>query len=461
MTRELYRHEPVFRRELDRCCEILRPHLGLDLRDVLYPTSDRADDAAARLRQTAITQPALFAVEHALAAFWRNCGVEPDGFVGHSIGEYVAACQAGVMSLDDALRLVAARGALMQEMPAGAMLSVSLPEAEVRAILPAELDVCTVNGPELTVVGGPVEAVEAFAARLAEDEIHHQRLHTSHAFHSRMMDPVVARFEEIVRGVTLRAPELPFLSNLTGDWITDAQATDPRYWAQHLRGAVRFDDNLRALLQRPERILLEAGPGRGLATLARRHPARDAGMLILHSLPGPKDPAGEEETLWGAVAELWHVGVEPRWARLYDGLRRLRLRLPTYPWDHTRYWLGVRDEETQESHEYVARGAHAVAQPKFFGPRNEFEAGVLQIFRDLFGLENLGIYHNFFHMGGDSLLAVQLVRRLQQRFGVQIPLRAIWDVTNTAEVAQLVARTLDAQAAPAEAEPALAEPQPA
>jgi phthiocerol/phenolphthiocerol synthesis type-I polyketide synthase E len=461
MTRELYQHEPVFRAELDRCCELLRPHLGLDLRDLLYPPAGAEEAAAARLRQTALTQPALFVVEHALAVFWRNCRVEPDGFVGHSIGEYVAACHAGVMSLEDALRLVAARGALMQAMPAGAMLSVSLPEAEVRAILPAELDVCTVNGPALTVVGGTAEAVEAFAAQMEARGVHHQRLHTSHAFHSRMMDPVVARFEEVVRGVTLRAPELPFLSNLTGGWISDAQATDPRYWAEHLRGTVRFDDNLRALLDRPERVLLEVGPGRGLATLARRHPARDEGMLVLHSLPGPRDPAGEEETLWGTVAELWHVGIEPRWPSLYDGVRRLRLRLPTYPWDHSRYWLGVRDEETQESHEYVVRGAHVRTPPTFFGPRNDFEAGVLQIFRDLFGLENLGIYHNFFHMGGDSLLAVQLVKRLHERFGVQVPLRAIWDVTNTAEVAQLVARTLDAQAASPIAEASLAEPQPA
>ncbi|HEU0302213.1 MAG TPA: acyltransferase domain-containing protein, partial [Longimicrobium sp.] len=464
MAREVYDHEPVFRGVVDECCEILRPVLGLDLRDVLYPAGGAGEAAAERLAQTALTQPAIFVVEYALAVLWRSCRVEPDGFVGHSIGEYVAACLAGVMSLEDALRLVAARGALMQEMPPGAMLSVSLPEAEVRAILPAELDGCTVNGPALTVVGGRAEAVEAFAAEMEAREVHHQRLHTSHAFHSRMMDPIVARFEALVRGVALRAPELPFLSNLTGGWITDAQATDPRYWAEHLRGTVRFDDNLRLLLDRPERVLLEAGPGRGLATLARRHPARDERMVILHSLPHPKDPAGEEQTLWAAVAELWHVGIEPRWAALYEGLRRLRVRLPTYPWDHARYWLGVRDEETQESHEFIARGAHGRTPPKFFGPRNDFEAGVLQIFRELFGLENLGIYHNFFHMGGDSLLAVQLVRRLHERFGVQLALRAIWDVTNTAEVAQLVARTLEAQAATAGDEAIgapLAEPQPA
>ncbi|HEX2076967.1 MAG TPA: phosphopantetheine-binding protein, partial [Longimicrobium sp.] len=297
--------------------------------------------------------------------------------------------------------------------------------------------------------------------------VHHQRLHTSHAFHSRMMEPVLARFEEVVRGVTLRAPELPFLSNLTGGWITDAQATDPRYWAEHLRGTVRWDDNLRALMDEPDRVLLEVGPGRGLATLARRHPARDPRMLVLHSLPHLKDEAGEEQTLWGTVAALWHEGIEAAWPRVYQGERRHRLRLPTYPWDHGRYWLGVRDEETQESHAFITRHSHAVI-PEFTAPRNEFEAGVVEIFRELFGLEDVGIYHNFFHLGGDSLLAVQLARRIRDRWGVEIPLRAIWDIRTAAEVALLVARGMEAAgpAAPAAtfetgAGAGRAEPQPA
>jgi phthiocerol/phenolphthiocerol synthesis type-I polyketide synthase E len=462
MTREIYRHEPVFREALDRCCELLRPHLGLDLRSILHPLAGEEEEASARLRQTALTQPALFAVEYALARLWMHRGLEPEGFAGHSIGEYAAACVAGVMSLEDALRLVAARGALMQEMPAGAMLSVSLAENEVRAVLPAELDVCAINGPALTVVGGTGEAVEAFAAELEARGVHHQRLHTSHAFHSRMMEPIVARFEEVAREVTLRAPEIPFVSNLTGGWISDAQATSPRYWADHLRSAVRWDDNLRTLLDEPDRVLLEVGPGRGLATLARRHPAREPRMLVLHSLPHVKDEAGEEETLSATAAALWHEGIEPDWPRVYDGIRRQRLRLPTYPWDHGRYWLGRRDSGTLDAHEFVPRGAHHFT-PEYTPPRNETEAGVVEIFQELFGLEKLGIYHNFFHLGGDSLLAVQLAGRIRDRFGVQVPLRAIWEIRTAAEVAQLVARGMDPggeAASAAEPEPA-AEPQPA
>ncbi|HEX2077353.1 MAG TPA: acyltransferase domain-containing protein, partial [Longimicrobium sp.] len=464
MTRELYAHEPVYREALDRCAAGLVPHLGFDLRTVLFPTPGAEEEAAARLRQTALTQPALFAVEYALATLWMHWGVQPEGLAGHSIGEYTAACLAGVMSLEDALRLVAARGALMQEMPAGAMLSVSLPENEVRALLPAELDVCTVNGPAVTVVGGTAEAVDAFAARLEAREVHHQRLHTSHAFHSRMMDPIVARFEEVVRGVTLRAPEIPFVSNLTGGWISDAQAMDPRYWAEHLRAPVRWDDDLRTLMEEPDRILLEVGPGRGLATLARRHPGRDPRLLVMHSLPHLKDEVGEEEALWTTVSALWHVGIEPRWARVYDGQRRLRMRLPTYPWDHGRYWLGSRDQGTMESHEFAARGAH-VKPVEFTPARNEYEAGVVEIFQELFGLPNVGIYHNFFHLGGDSLLAVQLAGRIRDRFGVQFPLRTIWEFRTAAEVALTVARAVDPDASePAGSgitEATVAEPQPA
>jgi phthiocerol/phenolphthiocerol synthesis type-I polyketide synthase E len=442
MGREIYDHEPVFRDEVDRCAELLRPHLGLDLRDVLYPAEGATEAAAERLRQTALAQPALFVVEYALAKLWMQWGVSPEGFVGHSIGEYVAACLAGVMSLADALRLVAARGALMQRMPAGTMLSVSLPEAEVRALLPASLDVAAVNGPALTVVAGETDAVEAFAAELEAREVHCQRLHTSHAFHSRMMDPIVPEFEQIVRGVALRAPELPFLSNVSGGWITDAQATDPHYWARHLRGTVRFDDNLRVLLQEPERVLIEAGPGRSLTTLARRHPDRDPRMLVLNSLPHVQDGLSEQQTVWALAAELWHVGIEPDWNGVYTGIRRRRLRMPTYSWDHGRYWLGVRDAETQQAHEYHG-GGHAWSTPAFFGPRNPYEAGVVEIFQQLFGVERVSIYDNFFHMGGDSLLSIQLVKRLRERFGVDVPLKAIFEIRTATEVARLVAQRVD------------------
>ncbi|HEV7589709.1 MAG TPA: beta-ketoacyl synthase N-terminal-like domain-containing protein [Longimicrobium sp.] len=449
MAREAYAEEGVFREHFDRCCDLFAPHLGLDLRDVVFPAAGRSDEADARLRQTALTQPALFAVEYALARLWMHWGVAPEAMIGHSIGEYVAAAVAGVFSLEDAARVVAARGALMQEMPAGSMLSVSLPEAEVRAALPPGLEVAVVNGPALTVVGGEAEPVEAFAAEMERRGVHVQRLHTSHAFHTRLMDGAVARLEEVVRSATLHRPEIPFLSNVTGGWITDEQARDPGYWAAHLRAMVRFDDGLRELMREPDRILLEVGPGRGLATLARRHPAKDAAMLVLHSLPHVQDDAGDTQTLWAAMGELWLVGLEPRWPQFYTGQRRYRLPLPTYPFEKGRFWLGRRDEESVAA--FKADEEFVFTPPQYVGPRSDYEAIVCEIWKDLFGRDQVGIYDNFFNLGGDSLIAIQVTSRIRERVGVEVPLRQIFEVRTPAQIALLIAEHREAQGVEADA----------
>ncbi|HSP79990.1 MAG TPA: type I polyketide synthase, partial [Myxococcaceae bacterium] len=220
MGRGLYETEPVFRKHVDACCERLLPHLGVDLRQLLFAPESGSEEAAARLEQTALTQPALFVVEYALARLWMAWGVKPRAMVGHSIGEYVAACLAGVLSLEDALALVVARGQLMQSLPPGAMLSVSLSEQEVRPLLGESLSLAAVNAPSLCVVSGPPRAVEALEAELARREVPHRRLHTSHAFHSAMMEPILDAFAARVRQVRLSPPRIPFVSNVTGTWIS-------------------------------------------------------------------------------------------------------------------------------------------------------------------------------------------------------------------------------------------------
>ncbi|HSK75390.1 MAG TPA: amino acid adenylation domain-containing protein, partial [Thermoanaerobaculia bacterium] len=227
MGRELYDEEPVFRSEIDASAGRLLPLLGRDLRELLFPEPERREEAARELRQTRFAQPALFAVELALARLWISWGIRPDALIGHSVGEYVAACLAGVLSPEDALALVAARGELMQGLPPGAMLSVELPEGEALAEIAAapRLSLAAVNGPGQCVVSGPAEAIGALAARLAERGVPSRSLHTSHAFHSEMMEPILDRFAEIVARVELAAPSVPYLSNLTGTWITAAEAT--------------------------------------------------------------------------------------------------------------------------------------------------------------------------------------------------------------------------------------------
>jgi amino acid adenylation domain-containing protein len=340
MGRELHAAEPVFRAALDACLELLAPLLpGCDLRGLLHPRPEETAAAAARLTETAYAQPLLFAVEYALARLWMSWGIEPAAMLGHSLGEYVAACLAGVFSLADGLALVAARARLMQALPRGAMLAVPLPEAAVRERLAAAggLALAAVNAPALCVVSGPEEAVAALAAELAADGLAPRRLHTSHAFHSALMEPMIEPFGEVLAGVRLSPPSRPYLSNLTGTWIEAAQAADAGYWLRHLRQPVRFAAALQELAADADRVLLEVGPGRGLATLVRR---QEGGALAAVSSLGRAGEEGrEEEALLTALGRLWLAGVEVDWQGFAAHERRRRLPLPTYPFERQRFWL--------------------------------------------------------------------------------------------------------------------------
>ncbi|NTU79349.1 MAG: SDR family oxidoreductase [Chloroflexales bacterium] len=349
MGRGLYEDEAPFRAAVDRCAELLRPRLGLDLRDLLFPGPQAAEEAAARLGETALTQPALFVIEYALAQLWAAWGVRPAAMIGHSVGEYVAACLAGVFSLEDALALVAARGRLMQALPRGAMLAVALSEQELLPLIEGQaLSLAASNAPRLSVISGPVEAVTALQARLGQQGVEHQLLRTSHAFHSAMMEPACAPFIGELRGLTLRAPQIPFISNVTGSWITAAEATDPAYWAAHLRRQVRFAEGLEALLTTgPSQILLEVGPGQTLAQLARQHPARQPGHAVLTSLRHPREQHPDVAFALTAMGRLWLHGADVDWRALYEDEQRQRVRLPTYPFERRRYWAGPRRERAR------------------------------------------------------------------------------------------------------------------
>ncbi|MGK5533593.1 type I polyketide synthase, partial [Streptomyces sp. URMC 129] len=339
MARGLYPAEPVFARELDRCAELFAPHVGEDLRALLLAADDPAGAAADRLRQTRIAQPALFAVEYALAQLWLSWGVRPRAMAGHSVGEFTAACLAGVFSLADAVRLVAARGRLTQEMPTGAMLSVVLPESGIAARLGEGLSLAAVNSSELSVVSGPADAIAGLERRLGAAGVACRRLHTSHAFHSPAMDGAVEPFTAEVRGVALHAPRLPFVSGVTGTWITDEQATSPAYWGTHLRHPVRFSDALDALLAEPDLVPLEIGPGRTLTTFAQRHRAWTASRTAVASLPHPGERNDDAAHLLTALGTLWSAGAAVDWTAFHGDAPRRPLRLPTYAFQRQRYWV--------------------------------------------------------------------------------------------------------------------------
>ncbi|MBD2200523.1 MULTISPECIES: type I polyketide synthase [Calothrix] len=335
MGKELYQTEPIFKEQVDLCCQLLQPHLGLDLRTVIYPNESDSKAATEKLQRTAITQPALFVVEYALAKLWMSWGISPSAMIGHSIGEYVAACLAGVFSLEDALALVAIRGRLMQQLPAGAMLSVSRSPAEIKTLLNENLSLAANNAPSLCVVSGTHEAVDEIHQKLTALGVESRRLHTSHAFHSAMMEPIMEPFIKEVKQVKLNPPEIPFISNVTGTWITAQQATDPNYWAKHLRQTVQFAAGISTLQQEPNRIFLEVGPGRSLCTLAKKH----SDVVGLCSLRHPQEIQSDVAFLLTALGKLWLYGVQIDWSGFYANERRYRLPLPTYPFERQRYWI--------------------------------------------------------------------------------------------------------------------------
>jgi acyl transferase domain-containing protein/acyl carrier protein len=339
MAEGLYRDQPMFRACLDECALLLQAHLGCDLRDVLYNSAEASNQSAAegRLNETWLTQPALFAVEYSLARMWMSWGIVPDACLGHSIGEYVAACIAGVFSLEDGLALVSTRGRLMQALPRGSMLAVSLPAEQVNGLLNGSLSIAAANTDRMCTVSGPDAALLQLEAALTGRGVACRRISTSHAFHSAMMDPVLESFSDSVRRVRLSAPRIPFLSNLTGAWIRPEEACDPAYWALHMRHTVRFADGLRELLNDSGRMLLEVGPGQTLSNFARELIGPAGSTEVLSSLPHRHDPQPASHFALQTLGKLWAGGAAIDWEEFHHGESLHRVPLPTYPFERKRY----------------------------------------------------------------------------------------------------------------------------
>ncbi|NOT08100.1 MAG: SDR family NAD(P)-dependent oxidoreductase [Gemmatimonadales bacterium] len=339
MGADLYRTEPVFRAAVDECLTLMAGRPSADLKSLIFPPEGQEEPAGHELERPSLALPALFTIQYAQARLWMSWGISPTAMIGHSMGEYTAAHLAGVFTLDGALALVELRGRLFERLPAGAMLSVAMPADQLADVMGPELSVAAINGPALTVASGPVEAIERLAATLAARDIDAVRIRISVAAHSAMLEPILNEFAEFLRRMPMKAPTMPFVSNVTGTWITPAEATDPAYWVRHLRGTVRFSDGLRTLLEDRQRVLLEVGPGRTLATLARQHPDRAAEHVVLHSLKHPQEVISDGAFVLGVLGQLWACGVAVDWDRFRGDERRRRIPLPTYRFDHQRHWI--------------------------------------------------------------------------------------------------------------------------
>ena len=341
MTRDLYAAGGVFRAEFDRACELATAPVGLDLRELIFAPEAGAEAASAELQKTQYTQPALFIVEYALAQHFASLGVEPAAMLGHSIGEYVAACLAGVFSLEAAIDLVAARGRLIGSLPAGGeMLSVALPEAELQPLLGAGVSISVINAPGMCVVSGLAADLDSLRTELRTKKVSCTRLRTSHAFHSALMDPILAEFQKVVEGVALAAPAARVVSCTTGTWLSDAQATDPGYWVRHLREPVRFLDGAQTLLSEFD-LLLEVGPGEALTSLSKlcamELPKCQA--LVAPSTRSARSGANDVELFLQALGHVWSAGGDADWSALRGGAQRRRVSVCTYPFEHQRYWV--------------------------------------------------------------------------------------------------------------------------
>jgi amino acid adenylation domain-containing protein len=482
MGAELYRTEPTFRGEVDRCAELLKSELKTDIREVIFPAEGAHKKSDELLKQTRFTQPGLFVIEYALAKLWMSWGVKPAAMIGHSVGEYVAGCLAGVFTLEDALALIARRAALVQAQPGGAMLAIRLPEKEVLPLLNPELAIAAINSPNLCVVSGSNEAIAKLEEELSAKKIAARKLQTSHAFHSPMMEPVLAPFTELLRKIKFGDPQIPYVSNVTAKWITAAEAKSPEYWAGHVRQTVRFADGVAELMKDFKYVLLEVGPGQTLTTLARQHPAKANEQTVLASLAttGDQEPHGLLDTL----GRLWINGVSVDWRQFYANERRRRAVLPTYPFERKRYW-----PESASTAARVATSAAQLATPSGAGnvaatanveiqppqqnvvspqpvapaepalPRKDrLLAASRTLLEELSGydLSQVDPATSLLELGLDSLLLTQAAQVFHRKFGVSITFRQLMEELGSLQQiaehldARLPAEVFAAPAAPAQ-----------
>jgi phthiocerol/phenolphthiocerol synthesis type-I polyketide synthase E len=438
MARGLYESEPVFTENFDKCADGFHQELGFDLRKELF------DATGSDLERTDRTQPALFAVEYALGQLIRAYGVEAAALAGHSIGEYVAATMAGVFDLPTAIKVVAMRARLMHGSAPGAMVAVPISPDAVAEHLSPGLDIATVNDPGSCVIAGSQEDIVKFQNRLRQLGITARRVRTAHAFHSYLMEPVVPEFAEFLSHVELHKPHTPLLSNVTGTWMTDDEATDPAMWARQIRATVRFADVIDLILENPFRVLVEVGPGGTLTGSAIRHPNWSPGHRAIRLMRHQVQNRSDRDTFLVALGQLWSAGVEVDWSPLSSGQPR-RISMPGYPFARQRHWVEPRTNGWVDA----AGTADGAADPSSNrapthaadkNGQSEIETRLLRICAECLGVPSVGLKDNFFDIGGDSLLAIGVAMSATNQ-GLELTPQDLYDHPSVSSLAAtLVAR---------------------
>jgi len=373
---EYYQYEPVFRNIIDNCSEILRSLIGRDIREVIYARPMESEEALRQkqtqgaslsqlfsnttghgdewgeLFRTSLAQPAVFITEYALARLWMSWGINPQALIGYSVGEYVSACLAGVLSLEDALFLIANRAQLIENLPGGGMLAVLLPQDEITPFLKSNLSLAGINSPSICTVAGPNEEIASLQNELSDKGIAYRQLRTTHAFHSKMMRPIMQKSADLVGKISLRPPKIPYVSTVTGDWVREKDATDPDYWARHMCEPVNFLGGIKKILESGERVLIEVGPGQSLASLSAPHVIGnlEGKSSVISTMKNRLEQKSDYESLISALGKLWLLGFQLDFAKIYNNENRKRISLPSYEFDRKRYWLSSTSKQDSQSH---------------------------------------------------------------------------------------------------------------
>jgi acyl transferase domain-containing protein len=456
MARSVYETEPIFRQHLGQCADLLKRECGIDLLPLLYPQPDAAEEARKELLQIEIAPAALFSVEYALAQLWISWGIAPEALFGHSLGEYTAACLAGVLSPEDALKVLVARGLLMKHLPAGAMLALPLTVAECEPFLSEDISLAAVNGTSSSVLAGPTAEIDALRQRLEALGVVCRPLGMAFAYHSSLIDPIISEFTAIMKGVELKPPRIPYLSNLTGDWITTEQATSPDYWARQTRQTVRFNQGVETLMRDKYRLFIEVGPGQTLSSLVRQRLGQRYDSVVVSSLGHPQTAEDDYSILLNSLGRLWQEGVAVNWEGYYKDETLRRVPLPSYPFERQRYWMEQRTERISFAPLAHPSDAGTEADETFSverdelkqgysAPRNQVEQTLAEIWGSALGRSGIGIYDNFFDLGGDSLLAVRIFSRLKQAFRTELALEEMFTCQNIAALSEKIQSRLSDQ----------------
>ncbi len=453
MGLELYRELPTFRAAVDQCLELLETEYDLSLKAVLYPPGSQESKP--------ITDPLhaitlLFTIEYATARLWQSWGIQPSQLLGHSLGEYTAACLAGVFSLKDALGIVTCRGKLFQKLPKGAMLSVALSERELSPYLSEQLDVAVVNKPDNCVLSGSEDAIEKVQQQLEALDIQCSRLHIDVAAHSHMVEAIMNEFEVYLNTIEYRPPQFPILSNSSGKWADPEAICQPAYWLRHLRQPVRFSDGLAHLLKQERVILLETGPGQSLSTFARQHPARQLNQPVIASLRHPREQVHDFAFLLKSLGQLWLQGADIDWQAFREGQHVQRVSLPGYPFERQRHWIAPKPlKSLQKSTDFPFKEhirtaiSHSNMESIKVTRKDLVLKQLKNIFHQLSGIPQaeLAPHSSFLELGFDSLFLTQVTSQIKKQLKVKISFRQLFeDAPNLASLAQLVDGLLPASA---------------